>query len=40
MVGNKYLHLFEDQVLLFEGENTLYEKLDAGKSPRVSFRRI
>jgi hypothetical protein len=31
MVGNKYLYLFEDQVLLFEEQNTLYEKLDAGK---------
>ena len=29
MVGNKYLYLFEDQVLLFEEQNTLYEKLDA-----------
>jgi hypothetical protein len=31
MVGNKYLYLFEDQVLLFEEQNTLYEKLDAEK---------
>ena len=30
-VGNKYLYLFEDQVLLFEEQNTLYEKLDAEK---------
>jgi len=31
MVSNKYLYLFEDQVLLFEEQNTLYEKLDAEK---------
>jgi transposase len=31
MVGNKYLFLFEDQVLFFEEQNTLYEKLDAKK---------
>jgi hypothetical protein len=31
MVGNKYIYLFEDQVLLFEEQNTLYEKLDAEK---------
>ena len=31
MVGNKYLFLFEDQVLFFEEQNTLYEKLDAEK---------
>ena len=29
MVDNKYLYLFEDQVLLFEEKNTLYEMLDA-----------
>jgi transposase len=27
-VGDKYLYLFEDQVLLFEEQNTLYERLD------------
>jgi hypothetical protein len=40
VVGNKYLYLFEDQVLLFEEQNTLYEKLDTEKSPKVSFMRI
>jgi predicted glycosyltransferase len=29
LVDNKHLYLFEDQVLLFEEQNTLYEKLDA-----------
>ena len=29
-VGDKYLYLFEDQVLLFEEQNTLYENLDKG----------
>jgi hypothetical protein len=30
-IGNKYLYLFEDQVLLFEEQNTLYNDLDKGK---------
>ena len=30
-VENKYLYLFEDQVLLFEEQNTLYEHLDKGE---------
>jgi hypothetical protein len=30
-IDNKYLYLFEDQVLLFEEQNTLYEHLDKGK---------
>jgi hypothetical protein len=31
MVGNKHLYLFEDQVLLFEEQNTIYKRLDDGK---------
>ena len=30
-IGNKHLYLFEDQVLLFEEQNTLYERLDRGE---------
>ena len=30
-VGGKHLYLFEDQVLLFEEQDTLYEHLDKGK---------
>ena len=30
-IGDKYLYLFEDQVLLFEEQNTLYNDLDKGK---------
>lgn len=30
MINNKYLYLYEDQVLLFEEQNTLYKRLDDG----------
>lgn len=30
-IGNKHLFLYEDQVLLFEEQNTLYENLDKGE---------
>jgi transposase len=35
---NKYLYLFEDQVLMLEERNTLYDKLDAGKINKVELR--
>jgi len=30
MIDNKYIYLYEDQVLLFEEQNTLYKRLDDG----------
>ena len=30
MIDNKYLYLYEDQVLFFEEQNTLYKRLDDG----------
>lgn len=38
MCENKYLYLFEDQVLMHEERNTLYDKLDAGKINKVELR--
>ena len=35
--GDKYLYLFEDQVLLLEERNTLYNKLDDGKINRAEL---
>jgi transposase len=35
---NKYLYLFEDQVLMLEERNTLYDKLDASKINKVELR--
>ena len=35
---NKYLYLFEDQILMLEERNTLYDKLDAGKINKVELR--
>ena len=35
---NKYLYLFEDQVLMLEERNTLYDKLDVGKINKVELR--
>jgi transposase len=35
---NKYLYLFEDQVLMLEERNTLYDKLDTGKINKVELR--
>lgn len=38
MVGDKYLYLFEDQVLLLEERNTLYDRLDEGKITKAELR--
>jgi transposase len=38
MCENKHLYLFEDQVLMLEERNTLYDKLDAGKINKVELR--
>ena len=35
--GTKYLYLFEDQVLMLEERDTLYDKLDAGKITKVEL---
>ena len=36
-LGAKYLYLFEDQVLMLEERDTLYDKLDAGKITKVEL---
>ena len=36
-LGNKYLYLFEDQVLMLEERDTLYDKLDAGRITKVEL---
>jgi hypothetical protein len=38
MVGDRHLYLFEDQVLLFEEQNTLYERLDKGEIARSKLQ--
>jgi transposase len=38
MCENKHIYLFEDQVLMLEERNTLYDKLDAGKINKVELR--
>jgi hypothetical protein len=37
--GNKYLYLFEDQDLLHEERNTIYDKLDRGELDKSEFNK-